>query len=221
MARINPVISHKRTPQGEARAESQRERILTAAQKCFVEQGFHAASMANISETAQMSAGLIYRYFENKDAIILAIIERQLQYNRASIALLQTGCDLANRMQEYFIHWRRGDPSVVSPVLFLEMSAQAGRNQRIAQAMADADRVIGTDFHTWLLQTSLNQGRVLSEDESLALKFTLQCFIDGLMVRSVREPATDPSILEKGIKLFIQHLFPSEDTPAHAEESLG
>ncbi len=221
MARINPVISHKRTPQGEARAESQRERILTAAQKCFVEQGFHAASMANISETAQMSAGLIYRYFENKDAIILAIIERQLQYNRASIAMLQDGCDLANRMQEYFIHWRRGDPSVVSPVLFLEMSAQAGRNQRIAQAMADADRVIGADFHTWLLQTSLNQGRVLSEEQSLALQFTLQCFIDGLMVRSVREPATDPSILEKGIKLFIQHLFPSEDTPGHAEESLG
>jgi hypothetical protein len=219
MARINPVISHKRTPKGEARAESQRERILTAAQKCFVEQGFHAASMANISETAQMSAGLIYRYFENKDAIISAIIERQLQTNRASIALLQGGCDLAHRMQEYFIHWRRGDPSVVSPVLFLEMSAQAGRNHEIAQAMADADRVIGADFHAWLLQTSLNQGHMLSEGQSLALKFTLQCFIDGLMVRAVREPAPDPSILEKGIKLFIDHLFPAAKTPGHAGES--
>lgn len=219
MARINPVSSHKRTPQGEARAESQRERILTAAQKCFVEQGFHAASMANISETAQMSAGLIYRYFENKDAIISAIIERQLQTNRASIALLQGGSDLAHRMQEYFIHWRRGDPSVVSPVLFLEMSAQAGRNHEIAQAMADADRVIGADFHAWLLQTSIAQGRVLSEEQSLALQFTLQCFIDGLMVRAVREPVKDPSILEKGIKLFIDHLFPAAETPEQAAQS--
>lgn len=37
------------------RAEVQRERILCAAQKCFIEHGFHAASMANIAETAQMS----------------------------------------------------------------------------------------------------------------------------------------------------------------------
>lgn len=208
MARINPVISHKRTPQGEARAESQRARILTAAQKCFVEQGFHGASMASISETAQMSAGLIYRYFENKDAIILAIIERQLQVNRASIAMLQSGPDLANRLQEYFIYWRRGDPSAVSPVLFLEMSAQAGRNPQIAQAMADADRVIGADLHAWLLQSSRNQGRTLSEAQGLALQFTLQCFIDGLLVRAVREPGLDPSILEEGLKLFFLHLLP-------------
>jgi hypothetical protein len=57
---------------------------------------------------------------------------------------------------------------------------------------------------------------VLSEEQSLALKFTLQCFIDGLMVRSVREPAMDPSILEKGIKLFIDHLFPSAKTAKQA-----
>src|SRR3546814_5115905 len=56
----------------ELRTLAQRERILCAAQKCFVEHGFHAASMASIAETAEMSAGLIYRYFENKNAIILA-----------------------------------------------------------------------------------------------------------------------------------------------------
>src|SRR3546814_17854087 len=63
----------------ELRTLAQRERILCAAQKCFVEHGFHAASMASIAETAEMSAGLIYRYFENKNAIIMAIVERQLQ----------------------------------------------------------------------------------------------------------------------------------------------
>ena len=64
------------------RAEAQRERILCAAQKCFIEHGFHAASMANIAETAQMSAGLMYRYFENKNAIVLAIVQRQLDEKR-------------------------------------------------------------------------------------------------------------------------------------------
>ena len=34
---------------------SQRERILEAATRCFIQHGFHAASMATISETAEMS----------------------------------------------------------------------------------------------------------------------------------------------------------------------
>lgn len=51
------------------RAEKQRQRILAAARRCFVERGFHAASMATIADTAEMSQGLIYRYFESKNAI--------------------------------------------------------------------------------------------------------------------------------------------------------
>ena len=39
------VCAGKDTP----RAEVQRERILCAAQKCFIEHGFHAASMASDS----------------------------------------------------------------------------------------------------------------------------------------------------------------------------
>src|SRR3546814_14252294 len=42
----------------ELRTLAQRERILCAAQKCFVEHGFHAASMASIAETAEMRAAI-------------------------------------------------------------------------------------------------------------------------------------------------------------------
>jgi AcrR family transcriptional regulator len=60
------------------------------ALKCFIEHGFHAASMANIAEAAQMSAGLMYRYFDNKNAIVLAIVERQLEEKRAGIRQLHS-----------------------------------------------------------------------------------------------------------------------------------
>ncbi|MGD8359415.1 MAG: helix-turn-helix domain-containing protein, partial [Lysobacterales bacterium] len=72
------------------RKQAQRERILSAAQACFVESGFHAASMANIAETAEMSPGLIYRYFESKNAIILAIIDKQLTVLRRRIRELHS-----------------------------------------------------------------------------------------------------------------------------------
>src|SRR5690606_36229393 len=45
------------------RALAQRERVLCAAEQCFLRRVFHAASIADIAATAEMSAGLIYRYF--------------------------------------------------------------------------------------------------------------------------------------------------------------
>jgi AcrR family transcriptional regulator len=66
-------------PGTDQHKRAQRERILAAAQKRFICSGFHSASMATIAETAGMSPGLIYRYFANKNAIILAIIEQQLK----------------------------------------------------------------------------------------------------------------------------------------------
>ena len=41
------------------KAEAQRERILNAARKCFVEHGFHAASMASIAGTITLQVGIM------------------------------------------------------------------------------------------------------------------------------------------------------------------
>ena len=70
-------------PAAATRAARQRERILDAAENCFIESGFQAASMAHIAQTAGMSAGLIYRYFDSKASIVKAIIERHLETDGA------------------------------------------------------------------------------------------------------------------------------------------
>ena len=86
-----------------SRAEAQRERILAAAHKCFAERGFHAASMASIAETAEMSPGLIYRYFAGKaeitqgtvnDTIVKAIeTAKELGYVEAGDLTVATAGD--------------------------------------------------------------------------------------------------------------------------------
>ena len=47
-----------------------REEIVRAALELIAEHGFHGAPMAMIAERADVGAGTIYRYFENKDALI-------------------------------------------------------------------------------------------------------------------------------------------------------
>src|SRR5207253_9690830 len=50
-----------------------REQIMRAAMVCFAKHGFHQTSMHDICGEAGISVGLIYRYFENKDAVISAM----------------------------------------------------------------------------------------------------------------------------------------------------
>ncbi len=200
------VKGHRRTPQGEARAEAQRQRILSAAQTCFVAQGFHATSVATICGTAQMSAGLIYRYFDSKDEIILAIIERQLQEARVSIAAFKASSDLVDRVSDILARWRSNDLGVFNPVLFLEISAQASRDPKIAKALADSDRILSTDQCEWLRLAAHNQGQDLDDEEEQMRLIALQCFVEGVFVRAVRQPDLDPRILAESLAQFLRRL---------------
>jgi AcrR family transcriptional regulator len=55
--------------------ERRRRQILDAARRCFVRQGFHQTSMADILTEAHLSAGAVYRYFTGKSQLIAAIAE--------------------------------------------------------------------------------------------------------------------------------------------------
>jgi AcrR family transcriptional regulator len=49
--------------------------ILDAAQRAFVENGFEASSITQIATAADVSEGLIYRYFENKHDLLQRMLE--------------------------------------------------------------------------------------------------------------------------------------------------
>jgi AcrR family transcriptional regulator len=190
----------------EARTQAQRERILGAAHTCFVKYGFHAASMATIAEKAGMSPGLIYRYFENKNAIILAIIERQLADVRSDIATLRSETDFVSLFRELFAKWQSENPELMNPALMLEMTAEASRDPQIGKALAESDRVTGRDFNAWLTQTARSQGQEPDREDVRARAFALRCLIGGLAIRAIREPEVDPSVLERSLSLVLPHL---------------
>jgi AcrR family transcriptional regulator len=191
---------------GEARAQAQRERILTAARSCFVEHGFHAASMASIAKTAGMSPGLIYRYFDSKNAIILAIIGQQLEDARSDIARLKPDTDLVPLFRQLFTEWQCRDSELLSPALLLEMTAEATRDTTIAQALASADRVTGSDLREWLKEVAGSEGRAIGERELEARSFLLRCLLGGLAIRAIREPDLDPAVLTDSLELVLPRL---------------
>ena len=135
-----------------ARAQAQRDRILDAAQRCFAERGFHGASMAMIAEAAQMSPGLIYRYFAGKSELIHGIVSRQIELMAEDLETFQAGTqDAATLIAERFREGACGTTGdgrrarMLEPALILEIVAESGRDPVIASgAGSGAQNVIGT-----------------------------------------------------------------------------
>ncbi|MFV9473969.1 TetR/AcrR family transcriptional regulator [Advenella sp. RU8] len=63
-------IPQPTTPKGKATVA----RILTAGHDLFGETGYVAMRMSDLAEKSNLSLGALYRYFENKDDVFLAII---------------------------------------------------------------------------------------------------------------------------------------------------
>ncbi len=63
--------------------EEQRARILEGARKVFAQKGM-AATMAEVAAAAEVSQGLAYRYFANKEAIFKELLEQAVQAGLAA-----------------------------------------------------------------------------------------------------------------------------------------
>ncbi len=196
----------RQSPRSREHAEMQRQRILAAAEQSFVEFGFHAASMACIAEKAEVSQGLAYRYFENKNAIILAIIERQIEERRNVIRSLQSEGDFIERILELFEAWVRRDSGQMNPVLFLEMSAEATRDPEIGRALREADLANRKEFTNWLKREVEAHNRKLDDTELATRALAIQAFVEGIAIRAVREPDIDRLALAASAGLALPRL---------------
>ena len=134
----SPSSPHAERRDG-ARAEAQRGRILDAAQRCFIEHGFHAAPISQIAGEAGISQGLMYRYFDNKRAMVLALIERQLAADQQSIGQTAPSMDMVDGLLLAYGHWARGeslgghDTAISSVALYAEITAEAQRDPVVAE----------------------------------------------------------------------------------------
>ncbi|NCO58829.1 MAG: TetR family transcriptional regulator [Deltaproteobacteria bacterium CG_4_8_14_3_um_filter_51_11] len=61
------------------RSQDKYLRIILAATKVFARKGFFHSRISDIAKEAKVADGTIYIYFENKDAILIALFEEQMK----------------------------------------------------------------------------------------------------------------------------------------------
>ena len=196
---------------GVSRADAQRDRILCAALQCFIEHGFHAASMASIAEVAQMSPGLIYRYFDGKHAIVLAIVQRQLAEKQAAIRQLQSSEQIIDGLTQAFGQWARCGTDTMSVALQLEMSAEATRNPQIADALRASDAQTRSQFEEWLRRPRAEGGAGLTPERVRARALAVRLVVDGLTLRAAREPDLDTDEIRAALEMLVEPLLSGSD----------
>src|SRR3981081_3974129 len=114
-----------------------RTQILNAALVCFAKRGFHQASMHDISAEAGISVGLIYRYFENKEAVISAMADRHKEEIGEMLERARQGPAGGGARRILFTaHCCENEPRVVSAFV-VDLYAEASRSARIADLVRD------------------------------------------------------------------------------------
>lgn len=123
---------------------ARRERILDAAEACFVRNGFHRTTMADLAREAAMSQGNFYRYFASKEDIVLGLAERDRTRGAMLVAEMETGGDrravLTGILGRYFSDLTRD-----TAILRLDLWAEVTRNPAIAKLVEQGD----TEAREW------------------------------------------------------------------------
>lgn len=74
------------------------EEMLQVAARVFASRGYHAASMDEIAEIADISKPLLYRYYGSKDGLYLALVERAGRHLMDGIELIRDEPDPVRRL---------------------------------------------------------------------------------------------------------------------------
>jgi len=80
-----------------------RSRILDAAERAFAERGLAGARVASIAEEAGVNKAMLYYYFDNKEALYFALLERVMDQIGAVAAAMGLPSDapMAERIREF------------------------------------------------------------------------------------------------------------------------
>jgi len=194
--------------------------ILDAALVCFAKRGFHQASMHDISAEAGISVGLIYRYFENKDAVISAMADRHKKEIHKVLERAQQAPTLLESLEILFTaHCCEDAPQVVSAFV-VDLYAEASRNPQVADLVRDVLKTAmdGVTDLIARLPEAESAAHGLKPHEVAELIFAVS---RGMLMRDVLQPQEMTAAERRTRQLEVVRrlwrvLFKPETEPAYA-----
>jgi TetR/AcrR family transcriptional repressor of uid operon len=156
--------------------------ILDAAVACFAKRGFHQASMHDISAEAGISVGLIYRYFQNKEAVISAMADRHKSQIQEILERARQAPNLRESLETLFTaHCGETEPQVTAAFV-VDLFAEASRNTHVAELVSDVCDTAMAGVTDLIARSPEARSSDLTPREMAELIFAVN---DGMLLRGV------------------------------------
>ncbi len=214
----------KEDPQQLDRAAQRRTQILDAAYAVFASKGYAAATIADVAKSLRLGHGTIYRYFDNKLDLFMAVVGGIL--GRLSAAIASEDPHRATTLEEYRAQVERigrtmldlldSDPAVTKILFYEAMGISTELDVRIQQAWEMAGRL--TELY---LQNGKQRGflRADLDLELTALAINALTFEAGRrIVRSADPAAARERWLRAVTGLIFDGIRPSPAYTVHESE---
>jgi AcrR family transcriptional regulator len=193
--------------------EDRREQILDAAMRAFASKGFTRATNKDIAQEAGITAGLIYHYFENKEAVLKAIIEE-----RSALRLIRSQPqDMQSLPPETLLPLLfRQALSIVESDNFIQVIRvilpEAVHNPDIAAMAANTFQEV-IQFLSYYFSDKMEHGELREADPLLVTQTFLNSFIGFVLRRQIfHDPLalqyTQEQIVESVITTALSGLLP-------------
>ena len=191
--------------------------IAAAAERAFVRYGFHAATMQQVAEEAQMSAGNLYRYFASKEALVDGICLLD-QRERSSAFSAFAHSDNVLGMLEQLLRENLLTKPRHKSVMFLEVAAEAARNPRIAEMMRANDAEVMAGL-THLIETAKANGEAVATLDAPFAARLMFTYVGGLFRLRALDPNFDVEAEATRAMALLRALFAGAISPLNAVET--
>ena len=179
--------------------EEQRDMILTCAIEEFGEQGYGRAKITSIARSAGLSAGVIYKYYEDKEALFNACLEHCMDYLEDVYTRLGSTTigleDGLERLVELAVIASREHPE------YFRLYHQITLTQNSEEAVKLSSRIEGSSSKLYVsfLEDGVRAGLVR---EDMDPKFFALLFDDILMMINF---SLSSKYYEERVRLYLGH----------------
>ncbi|WP_421724444.1 TetR/AcrR family transcriptional regulator [Bauldia sp.] len=161
--------------------EEMQDGILDAAMIVFTERGYHAATIADVAEAAGLGKGTLYLYFDNKEAMTEAMVERHFAGLEARFMATALPEDL-----KAFIAWLDQTMNVQEDHakfvrMFFEIFGPSFASESFSAVVSAFFEKLGTHYARALAHLQ-KAGAVRSDVDPRLLGRSLASVVDGMIL---------------------------------------
>ena len=200
----------------EQRAEAKRECIHQAAQTLFMRYGFEGTSMDAIAEEAQVSKPTLYRYYQNKETLFVAVLEQLAlhQPSESNLVVLQdTPMESLATLEHILTVWAQTTlENIMQPTylgLLRLLIAELPRFPRLGALFFQAVPQQGGSFLMQLLESAQAHGIIRCNHREAAIRLFVGSLLtyvlgDGLLAADGIPHPPSPGQVKGLVHVFLQ-----------------